>query len=134
MDALLFIALLGAFIAVVIDLLNQLPTTESHKIRKWLIQWFIKGAIVPIVVWTLFNLGVFDNLPDFASAGMIHRVGSSANAKMLLIFAGTIVITTYWTALSSAWLLAMMTTYSIDHREVWQRVRWLFVLLSPLAI
>ncbi len=135
MEALLLIVIVGAFIAIVVDLLEQLPTIESHKIRKWLIAWFIKGVIVPIVVWMLFNMGVFQNLPDFVSSRMLQKMGGvNRDATLLLIFVGVIVITTYWTALTSGWLLAMLTSYDLDGREVFKRIRWLAVLLSPLAL
>ncbi|MGZ4961986.1 MAG: tetratricopeptide repeat protein [Limisphaerales bacterium] len=135
MEALLLIVILGAFIAIVVDLLGQLPTTESHKIRKWLVEWFIKGVVVPIVVWMVFNMGVFQNLPDFVSSRMLQKMnGVNRDATLLLIFVGVVVITTYWTALTSGWLLAMLTAYDVDKREVFKRIRWLAILLSPLAL
>jgi len=134
MDALLFIALLGAFIAVVIDLLSQLPTKDSHQIRNWLIQWFIKGAIAPIIVWILFNTGIFQNLPDFVSSKMLSKMGwNNTDATLLMIFIGIIVITTFWTAVTSGWLIAMLSAYEIDKGEVFKRVRWFSLFLVPLA-
>lgn len=134
MEALLFIGLIGAFIAIVIDLLQQLPTTESHKLRKWLIEWFIKGAVIPIIAWILFNSGLFQKLPDFVSSRMLEKMGSHRDATLLLIFVGTIVVTTYWMAVTSGWLLAIVSSYELDRRELFKRVRWIAVLLSPLAL
>ncbi|MDB6059052.1 MAG: hypothetical protein JWO95_2896, partial [Verrucomicrobiales bacterium] len=134
MEALLFIGLIGAFIAIVIDLLQQLPTTESHKLRRWLIEWFIKGAVIPIIAWILFNAGLFQKLPDFVSSRMIEKMGSHRDAALLLIFVGAIVVTTYWMAITSGWLLAILSSYELDRRELIKRIRWIAILLSPLAL
>jgi len=135
MESLLFIGLIGAFIAIVVDILHHLPSEESRKTRKWLIGWFIKGVVIPVIVWMIFNLGVFQNLPDFVSSRMLQKMGGAhRDATLLLIFVGVIVITTYWTALTSGWLLAMLATYDLDGREVFRRVRWIAILLSPLAL
>lgn len=135
METLLFIALLGAFIAVTADWLHQLPTTESHKLRNWLIQWFIKGAAAPMVVWILFNVGVFENMPDFVSPKMLAKMyGAHFSAQLLMIYVGVIVICTYWMAVTSGWLLAIISTHDVDGRAVLKEVRWLAILLSPLAL
>ena len=135
MESLLFIGLIGAFIAIVVDLLQDLPTSESHKMRKWLIAWFIKGAIVPIIAWMLFNSGIFQNLPDFVSARMLEKMhGSHRDATLLLLFVGVIVITTYWMALTSGWLVTRIANYNEHGSEIFKRTRWLAILSSPLAI
>src|SRR4051794_6985393 len=135
MEALLLIGIFAAFIAIVVDLLQQLPTAESDKVRKWLIAWFIKGAAVPLLVWILFNMGLFQKLPDFVSSRMLEKMGGvHRDATLLLIFVGVVVITTYWTAITSGWLLAIITSYDVDSREILKRVRWVAILLSPLAL
>jgi tetratricopeptide (TPR) repeat protein len=135
MESLLFIALLGAFIAVTADLLQQLPTPESRSTFKWLIQWCIKGALAPVLVWIVFNLGIFERLPDFVSSKMLEKMGGAhGNAELLMIFVGVIVICTYWTALTSGWLLVIVSTHDVDNKAVFKEVRWILILLSPLAI
>lgn len=135
MESIVFIALIGTFVAITHDLLHHLPTTQSHEIRKWLVRWFIKGAIVPIVAWILFNSGVFQNLPDFVSARMLQKMGgSNRDATLLLFFVGVIVITTYWTALTSGWLVAIVAEHDEHGSEIFKRTRWVTILLSPVAL
>lgn len=151
MDTLLFIALIGTFIAIVMDLLGQLPYESRRGMRNWLITWFIKGAAIPLVVWTIFNTGVFDNLPDFVSSRMMQRMsfpsaglppniaaainsGVHWNARLALLIAGLIVILTYWMALTSGWLLAMLSAYAVNFREVVLDAKWSTLALGAVAL
>src|SRR5204863_4342485 len=70
----LFIALIATFIAILVDLLGQLPRDSRREMRNWLIQWSIKGAAIPLIVWTIFNTGLFENLPDFVSSRMLQKM------------------------------------------------------------
>jgi tetratricopeptide (TPR) repeat protein len=134
MVSILFIALIATFLAVITDLLNSLPGEARSEVRKWLVQWFVKGAAIPLVVWIVFNVGIFTDLPDFVSSRMLQKMGSHVDAKLLLIFVGVLVIMTYWMAMTSGWLLAMMSAYAIDIRVVFRQVRVASLLLAPLAI
>lgn len=162
MVSLLFIALIATFIAILVDLLGQLPHDSRREMRNWIIQWSIKGAIVPLIVWTVFNTGVFDNLPDFVSHHMLQKMkpseqiqpylpprfnstippnvaslldeGARRDARLLLLFVGLLVIVTYWMALTSAWLLAMLSAYAVDLRAIVKQVKWVTLALGFVAL
>jgi tetratricopeptide (TPR) repeat protein len=157
MISVLFIALIATFIAILIDLLGQLPRDSRREMRTWLITWFIKGAAIPLIVWTMFNSGLFENLPDFVSSRMLQKMSPvdtlqnmgvpisasiAANvaatvkreARLLLLFVGLLVIATYWMALTSGWLLAMLSAYAVDIRAVAKKVKWITIALAPVAL
>lgn len=151
MISLLFIALIATFIAILIDLLGQLPHDSRRQMRNWLITWSIKGAVIPLIVWSIFNSGVFDNLPDFVSSRMLQKMsypslslppsiattiatGVHRDARLLLLFVGLLVIVTYWMAMTSGWLLAMLSTYAVDIRAVAAKVKWPTIALAPVAL
>ena len=153
----LFIALIATFVAILIDLLGQLPGDSRREMRKWLVTWSIKGAVVPLIVWTMFNTGIFNNLPDFVSSRMLQKMlgplqdsglssalppniattiaaGAQRDARLLLLFVGLLVIGTYWMALTSGWLLAMLSAYAVDIRAVANKVKWSTIALSAVAV
>src|SRR5882762_6422764 len=105
--ALLFLSLV--FIAVACGLTWRL--TSEHKRRptlRWLLGWSIKGLAVPLMLWTVMNLGVSWSLQPFMPEVQFAKNNDGGGVEELLrvLAAGLFIVSSYWTAVTLGWSLA----------------------------
>lgn len=101
--------------------------------RVYFLRWVWLGAIIPIALWTLFNLGLFGP-PVWPSVQPL-----SAGLKVwhqsfnLVSFTSTLIIISYWAGISFLWLLCRVFGAVRRHRDFQMMGgAWAFLLI-PLA-
>jgi hypothetical protein len=134
--ALIFaIAFVGVLSFFVVEHSERHSKDQGRKLRRWYLAWAIKGAAAPAGIWLFFNLGLFEKLPAIMPQ---VELASGGAARAWAIFSavgiGLFVISTYWTALTSGWLLLafyQQTAARVDFRN--HCLMW-SLFLAPLAL
>src|SRR3954447_3591321 len=103
------ILVLASFVITVFYYLRRLAGDDRANIRRWFLAWVGKGVGVPIVLWTVWNLGILPGLPPM----MLHMtqalVGKTqVQAFFSLTANALLVIGSYWAAASFAWFLVLL--------------------------
>ena len=96
----------AAFIISTVALAYRL--TPEHRRRQnigWLLGWCFKGLLLPVLFWTLLNLGVSFQLQPFMPEVQDAR---NTGGKWLLPFVrvvgyGLFIVSSYWAALTLGW-------------------------------
>ncbi|MGH7973526.1 MAG: hypothetical protein ACREIC_32825, partial [Limisphaerales bacterium] len=115
------------------------PEPNRPRTDRWLINWCLKGLLVPWGVWALMNLGLSWNLQPFMpQIQAAQRGGGSWAPAFLHVMAGGLwVMATYWTAVTLAWFVAV-TSFEIDPRlrEEFRMLCWTcsLALLVPAVL
>lgn len=107
---------------------------HSAKERRWFILWFVRGVVIPLVLWFFFNSGLFGLPPILPDVEVARGAGRSwLSALFKVATNGIWVIGSYWCAISFCWLAAMLFQ-RVDRRKFF-RYFWVCSLLTlPLAI
>src|SRR5882762_9345041 len=88
--------------------------TPEHRRRpavRWLLVWSLKGLFLPLVVWTVMNLGIsFELQPFMPQIQAAQSAPPQAGRNWLLPFVrfvgyGAFIISTDWTAITLGWAL-----------------------------
>jgi hypothetical protein len=97
--------------------------------------WLVKGIALPIVVWALINCGLFPGVPI-----LLRRVAEAMAAKgnwfeplTLGIAAGLLVIGTYWSGLTMAWLMTNYYQAAEDKKEFRGVALFWLGVIAPFA-
>ncbi len=102
----------GAFIGAAWGMIYRLvPQTKRRHTSGWLIPWSIKGLAVPVLVWTLMNIGFSWSLQPFMPQIQAARNNGGPWFSVFLgvVAHGVLVVSSYWTAATLAWVLAQVT-------------------------
>jgi hypothetical protein len=84
------------------------PEPQRQDRMRWLRSWFLKGAALPLALWLVMNVGISWNLQPFMPQVQAakNRGGPWGFAYLRVSAAGLFIITSYWSAVTLAWLLA----------------------------
>jgi hypothetical protein len=87
--------------------LGLIPERQHPQLRRSLVVWSVKGLAVPLLIWTLLNLGLSWNLQPFMPQVQAARNnGIDWFPEYLRVIAfGLFVISSYWTAVTLGWTL-----------------------------
>jgi hypothetical protein len=133
----LIITIIGmvGFYFVMADFWERLPADKGPGLRRWFRAWMIKGLLVPVAIWVLFNSAVFDSFPPLIVDVEFGKInGHWLNALFAVTTLGVFVIGTYWAAVTSAWLLAALSRWTEEPRQYRARVLISSVILLPVAL
>jgi hypothetical protein len=99
------------------------PERRRSESLRWLAGWSIKGIFVPAVLWAFLNLGVSWNLqPLMPEVQVAQNTGASWVPAFLRVSGvGTFVVSSYWAAVTLAWVL-VRTGKSLQGEE-WTNFR-----------
>lgn len=109
--------------------------------RGWFLKWAAQGAIAPVCFWLILNAGFFPNFPPllpeiaFAQAGG----GRWGEAFLTATSPGVLVISTFWSALTLAWLAMAIVPRATNRGDViglgltWAALSMLIALPIALA-
>lgn len=90
------------------------PEKKRDRIRQWLITWSLQGVLVPIVLWAGMNIGISFRLQPFMPAVQAAKNrGAWATEYFQALGLGLFEVSTYWCALTLAWL-AVSATLAAD--------------------
>ena len=83
------------------------PESQRPKLLRSLLAWSGKGLLVPLVIWTLMNLGLSWSLQPFMPQIQAARNSGApwVPAYLHVVAAGFFVICSFWTAVTLAWAL-----------------------------
>jgi hypothetical protein len=125
---------LAIFFVLLFDCSQRLPAGQGPKFRSWFLTWAIKGLLVPMILWVLFDAGIFDCFPTFTPQVEIAKLaGHGFVAICDVITIGLFVIGSYWAAVTSAWLLAALAQQAELRQEFNHCFLLWSALLAPLA-
>lgn len=101
--------------------------------RVYFLRWLWLGAIIPIVLWAVFNLGLLGQ-PVWPSVQPLST-GLKAWHKSfnLFSFTSTLVIISYWAGISFTWLFCRVFKEARGHRDFSIMCAAWTLLLVPLA-
>jgi hypothetical protein len=88
--------------------LRLTPEAQRPAERRRLLNWTIKGALIPVAIWMVMNLGVSWELQPFLPQIQAARSsgGSWAPAYFFAVAQGLLIVTSYWLAITLLWSLA----------------------------
>src|SRR5205823_14113422 len=88
-------------------LLSLRLTAQSNRQQqfRWLAKWFLKGTMLPLVLWVVMNLGISWQLQPFMPSVQAARNSGTGWVPEFLrvIGEGLFVLTSYWAALTLGW-------------------------------
>ncbi len=87
--------------------------TPEHRRRegwRWLLSWFVKGLVLPVLLWTVMNLGVSWSLQPFMPEIQAAQIANDPRDPWFPIFLGAVgtgifIAGSYWSALGLGWVL-----------------------------
>ncbi len=129
----LFLGLAG-FCAVMWDFSLRLPPEQVPKLRRWFKVWMFKGLLVPFLLWLVFNADAWNWLPPLMQDVDLAKSNGDWPTMMLWVTTlGLFVVATYWTAVTSIWLLLVLWRQAAEPRQFRNCVLIWSALLGPLA-
>lgn len=96
------------FIAVGWFMPYQLASEASRRqLRPWLIEWSMRGVVVPATLWLLMNVGVSWSLQPFMPSVQATRGSGGAWVPEFLrvVGIGLFIVSSYWAAVTLGWML-----------------------------
>ena len=107
----LFVALstLGAgIVAAVCAMVYRL--TPEHRRRaqlRWFVGWFIKGLVLPVLLWMIMNIGISWDLQPFMPQIQAAKIAGDPWIFHFLGYVGCgfFIVGSYWSALTLGWVL-----------------------------
>ena len=114
------ILILGAFALLCRFYWNQVFEAEGAPARRRFLIWAIKGLLVPAVLWWVINCGLLPGLPGFLPAVVESRSRGGPWVGILLRSLGPVLllVSSFWAAVTFAWLLRELTVQASDRREL----------------
>ena len=135
------LSFLGAGVVAIACLLTLRLTPEANqaKVGRWLANWGAKGAVVPLLLWGLLNLGLSQHLQPFMPQVQAARSrgGSWAGEFLIVLSEGVFLVGTYWSAVTLGWVLvAAYRAAELSARKDFKRlcVTWLLGLGIPAGL
>jgi tetratricopeptide (TPR) repeat protein len=127
--------LLAGFCLVMWDFCHRLHPEQVPKLRRWFINWMLKGLLTPFLLWMAFNADVSVRLPPLMSEVQFAKTnGTFSEAIQAVARLGLFVIGTYWAAVTVAWLLAELSRQAADPRQARDcALLWSF-FMGPIAV
>lgn len=94
------------------------PEFSRPQVLRWLRSWSVKGLLVPLLLWSLMNLGLSWRLQPFMPEVQLARNTGGDWVSEFLRFAaiGLFVISSYWSATTLSWTL-VGTNRAIDEES-----------------
>lgn len=113
--ALLFLGILFTAIPWVLAF-RLIPEARRGRLFRWLLDWSIKGLVVPVTLWTVINIGFSWDLPPFMPEVQAAKAGGGSWVPELLSVAATglFITASYWSTLTLGWLLTSAARGSDD--------------------
>ncbi len=131
MAAFAALLVLAGFTVIVLQYVERLMGADYRRGQRWFWRWYIKGLAVPLVIWVLYVAGGLPGVPS-----LFGRLGPNAAARTVNASAlGLIVISSYWAAMTLAWLVVSVAVRIPEaNRRQWRvlLLAW-SVLLLPVA-
>jgi hypothetical protein len=83
------------------------PDERRRQSLRWLSSWSIKGLVLPIAFWALINIGLSFSLQPFLPEIQFAQNSGLPWSGAFLKFVGygLFIISSYWTALTLAWVI-----------------------------
>jgi hypothetical protein len=84
------------------------PETKRPLLRRWLVNWSLKGMLLPLILWALMNLGLAWNLPPFMPEIQVaQNSGAGWAAEFMHVAAvGAFIVCSYWAVVTLGWVLS----------------------------
>lgn len=84
------------------------PEAKRGRIQRWLLDWLIRGVVVPGIIWALLNVGLAWYLQPFMPQVQAarNRGGPWAGEYLEVTALGLFLVSSYWSAVTLAWVLA----------------------------
>ncbi len=118
MSLIITIVGIAGFYFVMADFFGRLPADKGPGLRRWFRTWMIKGLLVPLGIWVLLNSAVFDSVPPLIMSVEYGKLnGQWLGALLDVTTLGLFVISTYWAAVTSGWLLAVLSQWTNESRK-----------------
>jgi hypothetical protein len=103
--------------------------------RRAFISWALRGVIAPLMLWILFNTGLFPQFPPLWP--QLHAVRAGTWSWFLTLaavtFAAAFVITSYWAAATFSWLTALIALRTQNRADFLSFGIFWSMLLLPVA-
>jgi tetratricopeptide (TPR) repeat protein len=134
MNVLVILAGLAGFCLVMWDFCQRLPPEQSPLLRRWFKGWMLKGLLTPFLLWMIFDSAAWNWLPPLMPAVQFAKMnGDWPEIMEYVVTLGLFVISTYWAAVTVAWLLVVLSRQTAHPRQ-WRNC-FLFwsAILGPLA-
>src|SRR5690349_13316755 len=81
------------------------PENKLSRLRRWLVNWSLKGIMLPLTLWTLMNIGLTWYLPPFMPQIQVAQNSGSGWAGEFFDAAslGFFVVCSYWAVATLGW-------------------------------
>jgi hypothetical protein len=123
------------FFLFLFDCGRQLPPDRRSGYFRWVVEWTVKGLVVPVLLWIVFDAGFFNCLPTFTPQVEYYRLAGHGFAALVYAAAiGLFFVGTYWAALTSGWLLVALGRRTEEQRQFKHCVLVWSAFLGPLAV
>jgi hypothetical protein len=137
----LFLLCMGAVFITVpwVLTLRLTPEPKQRRIAHWLLSWSLRGVGIPVLLWSLINIGLAWNLQPFMPEVQAarNRGGNWAPEYLRVLGLGLYFVSSYWSTITLAWVL-VSATRAVDNnaRKDFQKlcVACLLGLCIPAAI
>jgi tetratricopeptide (TPR) repeat protein len=134
MNIFVILAGLAGFSFVMWDFCQRLPPEQVAHLRRWYRNWMLKGLLTPFLLWIFFNSGVSVRLPPLVLALDSAKINGTWRATMESVLTlGLFIISTYWAAITVAWLLVTLERQATNRRAVKSCILSWSVVLGPIA-
>jgi len=87
-----------------------MPEDQREHFWRWLLDWSLKGLLLPLVLWVIMNIGVSFSLQPFMPQIQAARNGggSWAPVYMRVMAAGLFIVSSYWSVATLGWALLIV--------------------------
>jgi hypothetical protein len=113
-SAFIGLSILGAafVIAAWVMVFQLIPENRQKESLRWLARWSIKGLALPIILWTLMNIGWSWSLQPFMPEVQFvkNNGGQWAGPFLKVTGYGIFIVCSYWTAVTLGWVLRQTST------------------------
>jgi len=98
----------GFLIAAVVLAYRLTPEHHRQQRVRWLVLWSFKGLFLPIILWTLVNLGLsFELQPFMPEIQEAQNTGGRWGFPFLRVVGyGLFIVCSYWAAITLGWAVA----------------------------
>jgi tetratricopeptide (TPR) repeat protein len=135
MNILIILAGLAGFCLVLWDFCQHLPPEQRPHLRRWFKIWMFKGLATPFLLWMIFNSAAWNWLPPLMPAVEFAKMnGTWPEIMQSVTTLGLFVVSTYWAAVTVAWLLVILSRQTADPRQVRNCIFIWSAILGPLAL
>lgn len=95
------------------------PENKRSRLRRWLLNWSLKGILLPLALWALMNIGLTWYLPPFMPEIQAAQNSGTGWATEFFDVAalGAFVVCSYWAVLTLGWVLWSSLSILDDERR-----------------